>query len=252
MIFIPPFNPEWRSRRQQPVLQPGCHWQHPPAFPASHPPGADERSPGQRLGVPKRQQHHAVSAASLVSVGGGGGRVTPGASALPPPLPQQHPPKRICDLPFYSSRHPIFHFFPLLVTTWSASKRSRRTRRYATIIRTSLRRAWTSTATAQKCAKTRAARGGPAFTSTACLLCDTSCSSVGRFPSPPTRSPRLSVRLPACVASGANCFILRKPNTRLFRDCFVLLVQIFCIYLHFSFPSLIWLTILLLFCTKTL
>lgn len=42
----------------------------------------------------------------------------------------------------------------------------------------------------------------------------------------PPRPPRLPVRLPTCVAGGANCFILRKPNTRLFRDFFVFVLLV--------------------------
>lgn len=82
-----------------------------------------------------------------------------------------------CDLRFLNCCDLISVF------TQSALKRSRRTRRYAIITRTSLRRARTSTATARRWTKTKAtaARRGPAFTSTACLLCDTSSSVSGRL-----------------------------------------------------------------------
>lgn len=56
-------------------------------------------------------------------------------------------------------------------------------------------------------------------------------AAVSAAPPDPHSPTRLPVLLPACVAGGANCFILRKPNTLdflgTFLFCFVLLVSNF-------------------------
>lgn len=133
------------------------------------------------------------------------------SSSSPPTTPLTE--SVIC--PFTHPAIRFFVFFPLPLTTRSASKRSRRTRRYATIIRTSLRRARTSTATARNCSKTRAARGGPAFTSTACLLCDTSSSRALAAPLPPTQPPHPSSQCDSRPVSPAEQTALFYVNQTL-------------------------------------